>query len=63
MHAKDLPNFRDLPPVKGMPHGCAWGIWDKDGKRDDVGSLNLLTPEVILEAKKEIVHGVSVSLK
>lgn len=63
MHVRDLPNFRDLPPVNGMPHGCAWGVWDKDGNRDDVGSLNLLTPEVILEAKKEIQHGISVSLK
>lgn len=63
MRAQDLPDFKDLPAVKGMPHGCAWGLFDKDGKRDNVGTLNLLTPEVVMEAKKEIQTGVSVALK
>lgn len=40
-----------------MPHGCAWGIWDKDGKKDQLGALNLLTPEVVREAGKEIRTG------
>ena len=63
MRAQDLPDFKDLPAVKGMPHGCAWGLFDKDGKRDNVGTLNLLIPEVVMEAKKEIQIGVSVALK
>ena len=63
MLASNLPDFKDLPPVKDMPHGCAWGLFDKDGKRDQVGKLNLLTPEVALEAKKEIQTGESVALK
>ena len=63
MRAQDLPNFKDLPAVKGMPHGCAWGLFDKDGQRDNIGTLNLLTPEVVLEAKKEIQSGISVALK
>ena len=42
--------------------GCAWGLFDKEGKRDQLGTLNLLTPEVVLEAKKEIQTGVSVAL-
>ncbi|KAL4895002.1 hypothetical protein BDV59DRAFT_200260 [Aspergillus ambiguus] len=57
-----LPNFDDLPPVPGMPQGCAWGIFDKDGKKDVYGTLNLLTPEVVREAASEVRHGVSVSL-
>lgn len=59
----DLPKYTDLPPVPGMPPGCAWGIWDTDGVKDQIGSLNLLTPENTLQAKKEIQTGVSVSLK
>lgn len=59
----DLPKYADLPLVPGMPPGCAWGIWDTDGVKDQIGSLNLLTPENTLQAKKEIQTGVSVSLK
>lgn len=59
----NIPDYKDLPPVPGMPPGCAWGVWDKDGVKDEVGSLNILTPEVVLEAKKEIQTGISVSLK
>ncbi|KAH8664843.1 hypothetical protein BGZ61DRAFT_367242 [Ilyonectria robusta] len=62
MAQNELPTYLEIPPVKGMPHGCAWGIWDKDGVTDQVGSLNLLTPENVLEARKEIQTGVSVSL-
>ena len=58
-----LPDFYDLPPVEGMPQGCAWGIFDKDGRKDVLGTLNLLTPEVVKSAAAEIQHGVSVSLK
>lgn len=63
MRASDLPDFKDMPPVKGMPRGCAWGLFDKNGKRDQVGKLNLLTPGVALEAKEEIQTGESVALK
>merc|ERR1712098_859551 len=54
MRAQDLPSFKDMPAVKGMPHGAAWGLFDKDGKRDNCGTLNLLTPEIAKEAQKEI---------
>lgn len=63
MKASDLPSWKNMPPVKGMPHGVAWGLFDKDGVKDEVGTLNLLTPEVVLEAKKEIKIGKSVVLK
>lgn len=58
----NLPDFDDLPKVDGMPEGWAWGVFDKDGKKDHLGCLNLLTPKVIQEAYKEARDGVSVSL-
>jgi hypothetical protein len=58
-----LPNFDDLPLVYGMPQGCAWGIFDKDGKKDVFGTLNLLTLDVVKAAAAEVRHGISVSLK
>ncbi|KAH0836931.1 hypothetical protein FOPE_04725 [Fonsecaea pedrosoi] len=58
-----LPSFDQLPPVPGTPKGCAWGIFDKDGVKDQVGTLNILTPSVVLEASKEIRTGESVALK
>ncbi|KAJ6017217.1 cyclase [Penicillium sp. IBT 35674x] len=57
-----LPDFDDLPPVHGMPQGCAWGIFDKDGKKDVFGTLNLLTLDVVKAAAAEVRHGISVSL-
>lgn len=57
-----LPKFDDLPAVEGMPHGCAWGLFDKDGKKDHLGCLNLLTPPVVQRALKEAHEGESVSL-
>ncbi|KAF2454489.1 hypothetical protein BDY21DRAFT_353074 [Lineolata rhizophorae] len=57
-----LPDFDNLPPVNGMPLGCAWGLFDKDGKKDIYGTLNLLTPSVVRAAAGEVQEGVSVSL-
>ncbi|KAK1145236.1 hypothetical protein N8T08_004389 [Aspergillus melleus] len=57
-----LPDFDNLPPVSGKPQGCAWGVFDKDGQKDQYGTLNLLTPEVVQAASAEIKRGVSVSL-
>lgn len=61
--ARQVPKFDDLPPVKGMPQGCAWGVFDKDGKKDVLGTLNLLTPDVVKAAAAEVRQGISVSLK
>lgn len=58
-----LPNFDDLPPVEGMPQGCAWGVFDKNGNKDLLGTLNLLTPEVVRDAAAEVRQGLSISLK
>ena len=59
----NIPDFDSLPPVKGMPQGCAWGIFDKGGKKDKFGTINLITPEVVKAAVSEVKEGVSVSLK
>jgi len=57
-----IPDFDSLPKVDGMPQGCAWGVFDKDGKKDVYGALNLLTPDVVKSAYSELREGVSVSL-
>jgi hypothetical protein len=58
-----VPDYDDLPPVENMPKGCAWGLFDKDGKKDLLGTLNLLTPGVVKAAAAEVKDGVSISLK
>ncbi|KAH7009538.1 hypothetical protein EDB80DRAFT_713495 [Ilyonectria destructans] len=57
-----VPDFDSLPPIKGMPKGCAWGVFDKDGKKDYLGCINFLTPPIVREAYKEARDGFSVSL-
>lgn len=57
-----LPDFDHLPPVQGMPEGCAWGVFDKDGQKDHLGCLNILTPSVVQKALQEARDGHSVSL-
>jgi hypothetical protein len=64
MTSQSLPDFDDLPPVAGMPQGCAWGVFDQPGGKKDLrGTLNLLTLSVVAEACKEARDGVSISLK
>ena len=58
-----IPTVDGLPPVEGMPQGCAWGVFDKDGEKDVYGTLNLLTPEIIKDAAAEVRQGLSISLK
>lgn len=52
------PPFSALPLVKPGPPGNAWGLF---GPKDELGMLNLLTPENTAEAAKEIQDGVRVS--
>ncbi|KAH7154774.1 hypothetical protein DER46DRAFT_628568 [Fusarium sp. MPI-SDFR-AT-0072] len=58
----DVPSFEDLPAVDNMPQGCAWGVLDKDGKKDVFGTINLLTPDVVAAAASEVKERISVSL-
>ncbi|GAP91484.1 hypothetical protein SAMD00023353_3100880 [Rosellinia necatrix] len=62
MDVTNIPDFDSLPKVEGMPQGCTWGIFDKDGKKDLLGTLNFLTTEVVKGACAEARDGVSVSL-
>ncbi|CAH0019905.1 unnamed protein product [Clonostachys rhizophaga] len=57
-----LPKWKDLPPIEGQPQGFGWGLFDQDGVKDQLGTLNFLTPEVVLRAEDEIKIGISVSL-
>jgi hypothetical protein len=63
MDGANIPDFDDLPHVEGMPKGCAWGIFDKNGEKDKLGTLNLLTPDAVRAAAAEVKDGVSISLK
>src|ERR1035441_9433131 len=56
--AAPLPPFDSLPLQKDGPRGNAWGLF---GPGDELGMLNLLTPETTLSATKEIVHGIRIS--
>lgn len=52
------PNFDALPMDPKGPRGNAWGLF---GPRDQLGMLNLLTPQNTAAAAREIVDGVRVS--
>ncbi|KAH6660893.1 hypothetical protein BKA67DRAFT_510893 [Truncatella angustata] len=60
--SRDLPDFDALPPVEGMPKGCAWGVFDRDGHKDKLGCLNLLTADTVKAAYAEARDGVTISL-
>ncbi|KAJ6606026.1 hypothetical protein DFH09DRAFT_1016944 [Mycena vulgaris] len=54
-----IPGYDALPGFKNFP-GCAWGVW---GPSDELGTVNLLTDEVVkTAAREEIKIGRSVSL-
>lgn len=54
-----IPPFSALPLKKDGPPGNAWGLF---GENDQLGRLNLLTPETTLEALKEVRSGKRISL-
>lgn len=62
MRPSELPAYKDLPVDERTGFRMSWGLFDKDGVKDEVGMFNLLTPEVKLNAAKEIKTGISVSL-
>jgi hypothetical protein len=51
-----LPAFKALPHYKNYT-GCAWGVWPAD---DELGTVNLLTEDVVLRAAKEEIRCVVV---
>lgn len=54
------PPFEALPLRLDDPPYSAWGLYGED---DELGTLNLLTPETVVAAKSEIVTGQTISLK
>lgn len=53
------PTFDQLPLQKEDPPFSAWGLYGSD---DQLGTLNLLTPDVVAQAAAEIKAGVRVGL-
>lgn len=58
----EFPAFDEAPKVAGQPQGCLWGFFDKGGVKDEVGTLNLLTPDVVRQASSEIRTGKHIQL-
>jgi hypothetical protein len=52
---KPLPTFDELPAYKNFP-GCAWAVWGPD---DQLGTVNLLTEDVVKKAAEEEIKYVS----
>lgn len=40
-----IPSYDQLPINPKYPKGTAWGVW---GEEDNIGTVNLLTPERVL---------------
>lgn len=53
----ELPSFDDLPLRKDGIPGNTWGLF---GDNDECGMLNLLTPETVHAATKEIQTGIRI---
>lgn len=49
-----LPTYDELPNFKNRP-GCAWDVWTED-RDDELGSINLLTDEVVKRAAQEEIR-------
>jgi kynurenine formamidase len=50
----NLPSYADLPVKSGAPEGSAWGLFGDD---DQLGCLNLLTPERVAASAKLVRKG------
>ncbi|KAL5528943.1 hypothetical protein ACEPAG_4917 [Sanghuangporus baumii] len=54
----ELPSFDELPNFHEYT-GCAWGVW---GEGDELGTINLLTEDVVRETAKLVKTGQTVCL-
>jgi len=50
----NLPSYSELPVKPGAPQGSAWGLFGDD---DQLGCLNLLTPERVVAGAKLVRKG------
>lgn len=55
-----LPPFEDLPIKKDGPPMNAWGLYGDD---DELGRLNLITPDSVARGAKSVRHGDVINLK
>ena len=55
----NLPSYKDLPVKADAPAGSAWGLF---GDEDQLGTLNLLTPERVAGAAKLVRKGATFPL-
>lgn len=57
--SQDLPSFDELPILEGLglPHA-----WDVFGRDDNLGTINLLTPDRVLQATQTVTKGQVVNL-
>ncbi len=55
----ELPSYDKLPVKKGAPPRSAWGLWGDD---DELGCLNLLTPERVAAAAGLVRKGAAFPL-
>lgn len=51
----NLPDYDDLPVRPEKPPRSAWGVWGDD---DEIGAINLLTPDKVLDAAGLVTRGV-----
>ena len=49
-----IPRFSELPIKKGAPPDSSWGVFGDD---DELGCLNFLTPEGIVDAARLVRKG------
>ncbi|KAJ5924918.1 hypothetical protein N7454_007557 [Penicillium verhagenii] len=56
---KPRPRFEDLPLREGDPPWSAWGLY---GSEDELGTLNLLTSQAVVDASQEIRTGNRIGL-
>ncbi len=54
-----VPKYRDLPLLEGTEERHAWDVF---GPGDNLGTINYLTPEHVLESMKLVKRGVSFNL-
>ncbi len=55
----NLPSYAELPLLEGTEERHAWTLW---GENDDLGTINMLTPDHVAESMKLAKRGVSFSL-
>jgi kynurenine formamidase len=53
-NSPQIPSYDQLPVRAGAPAGAAWGVFGDD---DEVGTINLLTPERVVAATSSIRTG------